>query len=293
MTWDQWINIEGFKRSSSILSMLMTRTYFSVYCFFSQLCMTFDIPSPLANAEPGLSLPCSESEWRAPDPESWFTLHNSLTAPPIPPFYNALRDLFTPTDDSNPGIRYSHFGSFIMINAICSQLWTLLKLRTVENGIKLDSVQVAIDQWQHAWVSDPDCSMSPTSSHGPLSFNASALYRMATVRLFRDYSSVKASFRSFNIERIIPSLKHHVSGVGWARNTEMMRAVMPATLQLQIPVKMGIRLVSRTAALIWSVEHMLCAIESGMSSSDWVEIGLLLCDWLRSIENEPVGTRTR
>lgn len=47
------------------------------------------------------------------------------------------------------------------------------------------------------------------------------------------------------------------------RSQDMMRAIMPATLQLQIPIKMGIKLVARTAALIWSVEHVLCATETG------------------------------
>ena len=226
--------------------------------------MTFDIPPGITNAEPYLSLPCSEAEWRATDPESWYVLHTSPNAPPTPAFNDALHDLFSPSDDSNTGIRYSHFGLFVMINAICSQLWCHLKLRVAEPEMMLAPIEHAIDQWQRAWGADPDCSMSPTSPHGPLSFNASALYRMANVRLFRDYSRVKASFRLLDVEKIVPIMAEDVSGVGWVRNQEMMRAVMPATLQLQIPIKMGIKLVARTAALVWSVEHVLCATESGI-----------------------------
>lgn len=226
--------------------------------------MTFEIPSTITNAEPSLTLPCSEAEWQAADQETWFVLHNSPNTPPTPLYTDALRDLFTPTDDRNPGIRYSHFGSFIMINAICSQLWAHLKLRAAEPEIKLTSIEYAIDQWQRAWGADPDCSMSPTSPHGPLSFNASALYRMANVRLFRDYSRVKASFRSHDVDRIIPVMAETVSGSGWVRNEDMMRAITPAILQLQIPIKMGVKLVARTAALNWSVEHFLSAMESGI-----------------------------
>jgi len=138
-----------------------------------------------------------------------------------------------------------------------------LKLRVAEADIELSTIEDAIDRWQRAWEADPDCSMSPTSPHGPLSFNASALYRMANVRLFRDYSRVKASFRGLDVEKIIPVMAEEVSGSGWARQQEIMRAVLPATLQLQIPIKMGIKLVSRTAASIWSVEHILAATESG------------------------------
>jgi len=162
------------------------------------------------------------------------------------------------------GVLYSHFGSFIMINAICSQLWTRLKLRTAEPNISLGSIEFAIDAWQRAWNADPDSSMSPTSPHGPLSFNASALYRMANIRIFRDYSRVKMAFRTMDVERINNMMSEEVSGRGWERNMDMMRAIMPATLQLQIPIKMGIKLVARTAALIWSVEHVLCATETGI-----------------------------
>jgi hypothetical protein len=251
MSWEQWIQIEGFKR-----------TYFSILCFFTQLSMTFDIPSSITNAEPPLSLPCSEAEWRAPDPETWFVQHTSPSAPPTPAFRDALQSLFA--EDHN-GIRYSHFGSFIMINAICSQLWARLKLRGGEPDLDLSSIEIALDQWQRAWNADPDSSMSPTSPHGPLSFNASALYRMANIRIFRDYSRVKASFRMHDIARINQVMAEEISGTGWERSQDMMRAIMPATLQLQIPIKMGIKLVARTAALIWSVEHVFCATETGVT----------------------------
>jgi len=226
--------------------------------------MTFDIPPLITNAEPQLSLPCSEAEWCAPDPDTWFQAHSSPSAPPTPSFPNSLQSLFD-TQDCNPGIRYSHFGSFIMINAICAQLWSRLKLRTAEPKIEdLHSIEYALDQWQRAWNADPTSSMSPTSPHGPLLFNASALYRMANIRIFRDYSRVKASFRFHDIAAINEVMAEEVSGTGWKRGPEMMRAIMPAALQLQIPIKMGIKLVSRTAALIWSVEHVLCATETGI-----------------------------
>jgi hypothetical protein len=227
--------------------------------------MTFDIPPAITNAEPPLSLPCSEAEWRAADPDSWFLLHTAPTAPPIPLYTDALQGLFQ-QDDSNIGIRYSHFGSFIMINAICCQLWVHVKLRAAEPHLNLHSIDFALDLWQRAWNADPDSSMSPTSPHGPLSFNASALYRMANIRIFRDYSRVKGSFRLHDIERIVQVMTEDASGSGWERNQDMMRAIMPATLQLQIPIKMGIKLVARTAALIWSVEHVLCATETGTPS---------------------------
>ena len=56
VSWEQWIAIDGFKR-----------TCYCIYCVFSQLCMTFDIPTNITNADPRLSLRCSGPEWRASD----------------------------------------------------------------------------------------------------------------------------------------------------------------------------------------------------------------------------------
>jgi len=72
---------------------------------------------------------------------------------------------------------------------------------------------------------------------------------------------VKANFQVLDVEKIILLMAENVSGSGWVRHQQMMRAVLPATLQIQIPIKMGIKLVSRTAALIWSLEYVLAATE--------------------------------
>ena len=47
------------------------------------------------------------------------------------------------------------------------------------------------------------------------------------------------------------------------RKPEMIRALVPACVSLQIPVKMGMKLVAQTAALFWSVDHVFCNFEVG------------------------------
>jgi hypothetical protein len=49
------------------------------------------------------------------------------------------------------------------------------------------------------------------------------------------------------------------------RRTEMIRALVPACISIQVPIKMGIKLVARTAALFWSPDHVFCQFEVGMS----------------------------
>jgi hypothetical protein len=49
----------------------------------------------------------------------------------------------------------------------------------------------------------------------------------------------------------------------FVRKPEMIRALVPACVSLQIPVKMGMKLVAQTAALFWSVDHVFCNFEVG------------------------------
>jgi hypothetical protein len=58
------------------------------------------------------------------------------------------------------------------------------------------------------------------------------------------------------------------------RKPEMIRALVPACVSLQIPVKMGMKLVAQTAALFWSVDHVFCNFEVGMDSLESLEIDL-------------------
>lgn len=51
----------------------------------------------------------------------------------------------------------------------------------------------------------------------------------------------------------------------FVRDKEMMKALIPAAQSLQISVKFGIKLLAQTAALYWSVEHMFCNFDVGMS----------------------------
>lgn len=48
------------------------------------------------------------------------------------------------------------------------------------------------------------------------------------------------------------------------RVPEMIRALIPACVSLQIFLKMGMKVAAPTAALFWSVEHVFCIFEVGI-----------------------------
>lgn len=78
---------------------------------------------------------------------------------------------------------------------------------------------------------------------------------------------MKATVQFFN-ERIgTEEMIKMLNDSSFRRVPEMIRALVPACVSLQIPVKMGMKLVAQTAALFWSVEHVFCAFEVGIFPS--------------------------
>ena len=75
------------------------------------------------------------------------------------------------------------------------------------------------------------------------------------------------SLMGFNGERassdeIMRTLDEDLS----SRGPEFLHTLSLARESLQISVKLGIKLLAQTAALFWSVEHMFCNFDVGISS---------------------------
>ena len=141
--------------------------------------------------------------------------------------------------------------------------------------IQMSQLHDELYGWQQSWSSDHESGMSPTNAYGPLSFNATAHYRVANLRLFSDFSSIRIALRTLDATRISRALTA-AGGSLIERSPDITRTVYPAYMALQIATKLGLRLLSRTAALFWSVEHVLAAFECG----------IFLALWLLSIERE-------
>jgi hypothetical protein len=71
----------------------------------------------------------------------------------------------------------------------------------------------------------------------------------------------------------------HTSGV--------IRALISACVSIQIPVKLGVKFVMQTAAMTWSVDHMFCNFEIGITVFLWPKfdcVALFLLQWLLGVE---------
>jgi hypothetical protein len=78
---------------------------------------------------------------------------------------------------------------------------------------------------------------------------------------------VKATIQFFDDKLSSEEIMKMLKDPTFKRQPEMIRALVPACVSLQIPVKMGMKLVAQTAALFWSVEHVFCNFEVGIAQT--------------------------
>jgi len=150
--------------------------------------MLLDIPTTIPIPEVNLPLPSSEEEWTASSSIEWGTIHTSPTSPPTPTFKEAFESLFSGTVESIH--RYSEFGGYVMISGILSAILNAYR-SVITPAISIDwrTFDVCLDSWQRTWNADPKShSTGPSSSIGAMAFNASAIYRVTSIRRVQDYS---------------------------------------------------------------------------------------------------------
>jgi hypothetical protein len=235
--------------------------------------MLLDIPTTMPLSEINLPLPCSEEEWTASSASEWEIIHTSPTSPPTPTFKEALESLFSGTIQ---GVhRYSEFGGYVMISGILSVNLNAYQL-AITPAVSVDwrKFDTCLDSWQRSWDADPKShSTGPSGPLGVIAFNASAIYRATSICRAQNYSrsspfdltygSVKATIQFFD-ERVSGEIIKMLNDESFKRVPEMIRALVPACVTLQISAKMGTKLVAQTASLFWSVEQVICNFEAGM-----------------------------
>jgi hypothetical protein len=153
-----------------------------------QLRLLFDFPSVLDVSDLDLPLPCSEEEWYAENTDTWMILRSSAWNPPTPNFPSVFYELFEKNMESNQ--RYSEFGGYIMISGILSAILDAHRMSKIPAvAVDFSRLDGALDNWQRLWQVDPKTrSSGPSSPFGSMAFNASSVYRAASVRRVKDYS---------------------------------------------------------------------------------------------------------
>ncbi|KAI9808854.1 MAG: hypothetical protein M1827_007177 [Pycnora praestabilis] len=264
ITWESWIEFEGIKR-----------TKFIIFCFFNLHSIVFDIPPMILNGEIGMTLPCTQMEWKAPNAAAWCEIRRLRR--PEPKFQDAFQGLFGDRATISEGAAsFSSLGGYILIHALIQHVWLLQQLGRCQPGSKgallmteatLLELENALKSWQYSWTRNPESSVDPLSPHGPLSSNSSALLRLAYIRINIDTGPAR-SLGSWDPFQIATSIRNSPP---IKRSKRMTRAALHCAHALSIPIKLGINFVAHTQMFFWSTQHALCSLECALLLTKWLE----------------------
>ncbi|BCR83500.1 uncharacterized protein ACHE_10902A [Aspergillus chevalieri] len=258
-TWHLWIQAEGFKRTIAI-----------IFCFFIFHTIVYDTPPPILNSELKIHLPSREKDWETQSEIEWQKARQE--SEPEPHFQSSFSLLFSKQGDEDPE-ECSSLGGYILILALIQHIYFLRETSKYNFGsdrslspTDVTNVEQALRNWQSKWYRDPESFLGPGSPQGPISFNSTALLRMAYIRLNVDVGPWRA-LDTHNPREIATSIYRspHLTS-----NHRLTRAVLYSAHALSIPIKIGVNIVARNQAFAWSLQHSLCALECAFVISKWL-----------------------
>ncbi|KAF8242484.1 hypothetical protein K440DRAFT_120725 [Wilcoxina mikolae CBS 423.85] len=280
-TWRDWVDIEGFKRIC-----------YGIFILQSHITITFNLSPALSCTEIQLPLLASEELWQSADAESWDALL-PFNLTPDPKFNEALECHFgarAPMEALMPPLQHgpSAFGGLTLVHGLLSQQWQISQCRqslnlfgfttpaispftmAQESENLLGRLQKCLI-YTHQNISD--------SAGGSLWFCASGLLRQAYIRQFTQFEPASVKMRtimrpdeaSLDVEGVVGYV---LSGTD--RSAAVTRAAEKATETLEMPIRAGHVMVRKTAALNWSVDHVI----SGWDCSKFLSPGRQCTDIL-------------
>lgn len=260
--WAEWIREEGFERTVGI-----------IFCFFIFHTIVYDTPPPILNSELNINLPSLEISWAARTEKDWQETRKK--AEPEVAFQSCFSHLFAKESEAN-NMRpkgCSSLGGYILILALIQHIYFLREMAKRKAPFDqgpapndIADVEQALKNWQHRWYMDPESSFGPGSPQGPISFNATALLRMAYIRLTVDVGHWRA-LNTHDGEEIAASIHRSPE---LEPSHKLTRAALYSAHALSIPVKIGVNIVARNQAFAWSLQHSLCALECAFVLSKWL-----------------------
>ena len=260
-TWEAWIEEEGFRRTVAII--------FSFLIFHT---IVYDIPPPILNSELHISLPSRESDWEAQTEQEWKEAREKHGSEPH--FQSMLTSLFSSQPKKPEAQEHtSSLGNYMLILALIQHIYFLrMEAKRKPHGrqeisaVDVAEVERALGNWQNVWNKDPESFLGPGSPLGPISFNATALLRMAYIRLNVDLGPWRAL--NTHIPRDVAMSIYQSPPLATSRR--LSRAVLYSAHALSIPVKIGVNIVTHNQSFSWSLQHSLCALECAFIISKWL-----------------------
>ncbi|KAJ4861693.1 fungal specific transcription factor domain-containing protein [Trichoderma breve] len=269
--WDAWIKREG-----------ATRTKLIAYSFFNLCSIAYDLPPLLVTSELRLSLPLPARLWRAETAWQWQELRQSTPMVEIT-VHEAIARLFGRTNQGLPN-HLSSLGFYVLIHVLIQHVY-FLKQTSLAAGLPFETqrtlkpedveeVTQALRVWhttveQHHYLlatgSGPFAS-TDFSPGGLLAYNATALLRLAYIRLYSDAPPC----RELQTRDSMLMASAMISTPLVVRSVRLHGAVFQAVHALSMLVKAGVNYVARTKSTEWSIQHSLCNFECALLLAKWL-----------------------
>jgi len=187
-----------------------------------------------------LLLPSSEEAWRATSAQSWASRHKesavSLKA--------CLSELLKP-DGANTNLKKnSVFGSYILISAMLQTIFFRRQLSLEPSLTDVTAERAALQKWLHLYSNDQEEDHqnwhAPSS---PLTFNGSALLRLAYIRLNCNFGPALIQLTSNDASQVAEAI---LQLPAVEVNSETLRAADHARKGLSLLLRVGAPLAAKT-----------------------------------------------
>jgi hypothetical protein len=267
------------------------RTLFSAYFVINILTICFNVPPQITSSEVNIPLPSSEAEFKAPNSNAWLSLRQRNNSRQ-PDFQLCLKQLLSgkplAKEDSA-----SEFGNYMLVQSLLIQVYlerqtasAILNSSSSLSPATISLYDSAYNAWQSCWDSAIESALDPSSPHGPLAFNATAILRLAHVHLAVGLQS-QCALRSRDPKIVAQAFESHLNPIP-LRCPHLDQAVFHAICALRIPVRVGIAFVARGRTGHWSVQHAISNFACALLLSHWLEnlFHLVSCNGLESLRDE-------
>ncbi|RAK95916.1 early growth response protein [Aspergillus ibericus CBS 121593] len=243
------------------------RTLLVAYILFNLHSIYFNVPPQILTSEVALCLPSCEAEWKAASSAAW-ERHCAVSNLQERPFTATLNKLFHGQDITTDGL-IAPFSNYLLIHGLVQRIYFERQAGSSIRPPVLETIETALKCWQCSWEATWESTLDPYSPKGPLGFNATALLRLAYIRL-NCHSGLCHELLSSDSTRIA-SLIRDAPLDQLTRSPSLDRAILQCIHALSIPVRVGIPYVARTQTLHWSVQHSICHIECAFLLMRWMQ----------------------
>ncbi|KAF2972805.1 hypothetical protein GQX73_g759 [Xylaria multiplex] len=219
--------------------------------------------------------------WRAETAWQWQEARHSFPSMDIS-LQDAFARLFSRPPQGPPAYM-SSLGNYILIHALLQHIFLLKQTSFTSvssfeapRGLRPDDVEECLQAlriWQMSFeqhqtrVAEVNPQGAPDSfPGGPVAYNSTALWRLASIRLYTDLSPSR-TLETRDASQIAQAFHDAPYLIRSARSN---RAVLQAIHALSMLVKLGVNYVARRKSSEWSMQHSLCNLECAILLSKWL-----------------------